>query len=1089
MKIKINSVIAIFLAIVITLSSLSMIPIHAQTDDITGTFFETEFRAAINRGWLRGFPDGTFRPDANITRAEFITVLDNVLQLPAASTTSRFYDVEGGVWFFDTLLKFQPYINPRENNTFQAGNPITREEVSFIMYGLIGTDIHPVNTAFADSQAISPWAYDAVNALRELEILRGNPDGTFAPARNITRAEAVLIVYRFYNAIETGQVDLTDGTVRPTTENNRPPTGNDRYLTLDDIRDASGDDFEVSDRGDGRPPSIVIGYLPQVEVFTLEDAIYAMHVARYVFDIGNAFEELVPNVVRRAFQHHQFHLSQVYQGIPVIGAGINLGADRDTGAVLTISSSYRPDVRRAITTVEPTLSAEEAIQALIDLDARYRHEFNDEEWYEFVTTRNVRTSVVILTHVGTTPRLAWRLSVGFRYYFDAHTGELLDIQSGIRWANSVSASGIGSFGDTREFNVTQVLGVTPELNRYYMHDYDRGIRTYQTTALGYQRVSDIQYHLLKYGPGDIVSNLTSHWASNPAAVDAHYQASRFYYFLLNTVERENEDEDDRLSPLHVSVGLDVDNAFWVQVDGASELDVSFAIFGTNDDVSLVAALDVFGHEFGHGIAHFHQLSGPSPHVDTLHEAYADIIGKLFELYVLEDVESWVIGHSIGLDDYYLPRNSRGDNPSRDLHAPARFGNPTQFGGTHFIFQPPLRNGVYFPRHDIPGHNSTIISHIFYRIYTCDYIPSISCVNTAMQLWYVSLSLASSSSDLFDTRVTVLRSARSMGVPFEEIARMGEIFDDALLIIERRIVDRRYSTGVLMSVNVYVPPDTPVNEYGDVPIRINFEGQARIVPLGEHCSFARIGAGAVGYVHADVYEVWFDEDLGQTRTTRRHEFVFSYRDPEPWSEWYITHLTDALNLGILRGHPNRRVDPLNTMTVGEFVYMTHNALFHNAPRVDRSANLGFAPPETWWNHSFATNQLIYAYQNDWLTAFHDPNAPITRQQAMRVLWYAYTGMDDDLRQFFRMNQPTRGLESEANRFEDISQEAMGDDYALYHDYVLKLSYNGIVNGFRVHEGVYTFRPNDTLLRAQAATIIMRLYNSIGGFNDNDNESVR
>ena len=52
-------------------------------NDIGGHWAAAEIQQAVSTGYVQGYPDGTFRPDAGVTRAEFVTMLDGAFQVPA----------------------------------------------------------------------------------------------------------------------------------------------------------------------------------------------------------------------------------------------------------------------------------------------------------------------------------------------------------------------------------------------------------------------------------------------------------------------------------------------------------------------------------------------------------------------------------------------------------------------------------------------------------------------------------------------------------------------------------------------------------------------------------------------------------------------------------------------------------------------------------------------------------------------------------------------------------------------------------------------------------------------------------------------
>jgi hypothetical protein len=89
-KARKNTLVGILLVISM-LISITM-PVFAQTSDITGHWAAAQVNDFLEQGIIQGYEDGTFKPDNNITRAEFVAVLNRALGL-TAKTTLTFSDV------------------------------------------------------------------------------------------------------------------------------------------------------------------------------------------------------------------------------------------------------------------------------------------------------------------------------------------------------------------------------------------------------------------------------------------------------------------------------------------------------------------------------------------------------------------------------------------------------------------------------------------------------------------------------------------------------------------------------------------------------------------------------------------------------------------------------------------------------------------------------------------------------------------------------------------------------------------------------------------------------------------------------------
>ncbi|NLK51547.1 MAG: hypothetical protein GX295_03735 [Syntrophomonadaceae bacterium] len=166
--------------------------------DISGNWASEQISKWVNQGLIKGYEDGTFKPDKAVTRAEFVTMLNRVFALQNTAATAEFKDVKSTDWFYQDVAaaKAAGYLSGYEDGTFRPNNPMTRQEVAKIVSQYL--KLAPVTTevTFTDASAIGAWAEDAVKALVANKLISGYPDGSFKPANSITRAEAVVILDR-----------------------------------------------------------------------------------------------------------------------------------------------------------------------------------------------------------------------------------------------------------------------------------------------------------------------------------------------------------------------------------------------------------------------------------------------------------------------------------------------------------------------------------------------------------------------------------------------------------------------------------------------------------------------------------------------------------------------------------------------------------------------------------------------------------------------------------------------------------------------------------------------------------------------------
>ncbi len=153
-------------------------------------------------GLLRGYPDGTFKPEKAITRAEYAALLERVLKMtstvPQPVATSVFMDVKPNDWFFGPVssLVVRKNIDPAiySGRLFSPNAAIPREEIA-LWTAIDVPEVPSQHVKFKDESAIK---YPAdVKKVAAAGLLKGYPDGSFRPTGNTTRAEAATMMVRY----------------------------------------------------------------------------------------------------------------------------------------------------------------------------------------------------------------------------------------------------------------------------------------------------------------------------------------------------------------------------------------------------------------------------------------------------------------------------------------------------------------------------------------------------------------------------------------------------------------------------------------------------------------------------------------------------------------------------------------------------------------------------------------------------------------------------------------------------------------------------------------------------------------------------
>ena len=210
MKGKLKKIIiaALTAALLISLS----VPVFAKPNDIAGHWAETVVAKWYDNGIISGFPDGSFRPNEAVTRAQLAVIIDNIFKF-TTKADMYFSDVNGSEWFADAVAKCSQagIINGNPNGTFEPNKPVTREQAAKMIaeaFKLTAADADAYRT-FADSSSIAAYAREYVSALYEAGYIAGVPGGNYEPKKGLTRAEALKIIDNILDGIVSAKGTYT----------------------------------------------------------------------------------------------------------------------------------------------------------------------------------------------------------------------------------------------------------------------------------------------------------------------------------------------------------------------------------------------------------------------------------------------------------------------------------------------------------------------------------------------------------------------------------------------------------------------------------------------------------------------------------------------------------------------------------------------------------------------------------------------------------------------------------------------------------------------------------------------------------------
>lgn len=172
--------------------------------------------------YIKGYPDGTFGPDLPITRAEVASIFSRLTVKKmdiATDAVSSFSDVDADAWYANAVafMEQEGIVKGYEDGTFKPDNQITRAEFAVIASRFY--ELEEVNENIFEDVTSEHWAFFEINSAYKNSLINGYEGNTFKPDNKITRAEVVTIINRmtgrnaeaeFENADLSGLIIFSD---------------------------------------------------------------------------------------------------------------------------------------------------------------------------------------------------------------------------------------------------------------------------------------------------------------------------------------------------------------------------------------------------------------------------------------------------------------------------------------------------------------------------------------------------------------------------------------------------------------------------------------------------------------------------------------------------------------------------------------------------------------------------------------------------------------------------------------------------------------------------------------------------------------
>ncbi|MEK0313441.1 bifunctional 2',3'-cyclic-nucleotide 2'-phosphodiesterase/3'-nucleotidase [Cohnella sp. 56] len=177
--------------------------------DVSSSFWAKDVIAELAaRQLVDGTDAANFAPQKQITRAEFAKLLVREFALTAKGGGISFSDVQAGSWYESdvAIAASNGLVTGKGNGSFAPNAPITREEMAVMLARIpsVAAGGSAGTAGFKDGAKISGWAQQAVGRIVDAGLMQGRGAGAFAPQGLATRAEAAKVVHGLLATAESG---------------------------------------------------------------------------------------------------------------------------------------------------------------------------------------------------------------------------------------------------------------------------------------------------------------------------------------------------------------------------------------------------------------------------------------------------------------------------------------------------------------------------------------------------------------------------------------------------------------------------------------------------------------------------------------------------------------------------------------------------------------------------------------------------------------------------------------------------------------------------------------------------------------------
>lgn len=194
------------LALALSLTLVLSLPLFMPADSYAATKFkdtrghwaEGFITRASNKEFVNGYPDGRFLPDKSVTRAEFVSMVNNAFNINIDYDATSYTDVTYDKWYYKAVSTAETTsytAGGAGEKIFRPNSPITRQEAAVMLSNILPNYKGGGNLkSYRDYRLIATWATAALEKMTGREYFGAYSDGRIHPTDPLTRAQAAKIL-------------------------------------------------------------------------------------------------------------------------------------------------------------------------------------------------------------------------------------------------------------------------------------------------------------------------------------------------------------------------------------------------------------------------------------------------------------------------------------------------------------------------------------------------------------------------------------------------------------------------------------------------------------------------------------------------------------------------------------------------------------------------------------------------------------------------------------------------------------------------------------------------------------------------------